>query len=158
MLDVGESLTFRPVDWMRHGELCVRFKRDAYRCSFGSDALFDDHFESDAGYLTSLRERVAVHAWLDGEIVGQLDLALRADPEPSYVSLFYLIESERGTGAGDALHAHAVALLRRHGSSVADLHVSGSNTRALRYYLKHGWRDLGPESNGEVRRMRLELP
>ena len=154
---MSEPLAFRPVDFARHAELCVHFKREAYACSFGSDALFDDHFESDAAYLAWLRQRAAIHVWIDGEIVGQLEVALRADPEVSYVSLFYLVESERGTATGDAIHAHVVGLLRRHGSSVADLHVSGSNLRALRYYLKHGWRDLGAGPNGDVHRMRFEL-
>jgi ribosomal protein S18 acetylase RimI-like enzyme len=73
------------------------------------------------------------------------------------VSLFYLIESERGTDAGDALHAYAVERLRQHGAPLAELHVSPSNARALRYYRKHGWRDLGLAPNGEVHRMSLAL-
>jgi GNAT superfamily N-acetyltransferase len=156
---VAEPLAFRPVDFARDAALCARFKRDAYVCSFGSDALFVEHFGSDAGYLDSLRARVAVHVWRGREIVGQLDIALSSDPDPqpSYVSLFYLIESERGTDAGDALHAYALERLRQHGAARAELHVSPTNARALRYYLKHGWRDLGPEPSGEVHRMRLAL-
>jgi predicted acetyltransferase len=153
----ARELAFRPVDFARYAAECVRFKRDAYACSFGTDALFDEHFRDDAGYLAWLRTRSAIHLWRDGEIVGQLELAPRPDPEPSSVTLFYLVESARGTGAGDALHAHVVALLRTHGSRRADLHVAPGNTRAVRYYLKHGWRDLGPEPNGAVHRMRLEL-
>ena len=154
---MGESLAFHPVDLARDGGLCARFKRDAYVCSFGSDALFQQHFGDDGGYLAWLRERAAFHVWLGREIIGQLDISLRADPEPSYVSLFYLIESERGTGAGEQMHSYAVALLHRHGSSRAELHVSPSNARAWRYCFKHGWRDLGPDRNGDVHRMRLDL-
>jgi len=132
-------------------------KRDAYVCSFGSDAQFDTHFESDAGYLAWLRGRTALHVWRGAAVVGQLEVALRAHPEPSYVSLFYLVEAERGTGAGDAIHAHVVALLRGHRSLIADLHVSPTNARALRYYRKHAWNDLGLEANGTVHRMRLAL-
>ena len=36
---------FAPIDFQRHADVCVRFRRDSFVCSFGSDA----EFERDGG-------------------------------------------------------------------------------------------------------------
>ena len=55
----------------------------------------------------------------------------------------------RGTGAGDALHEHVVAISASAGIQRLHLNVSPTNRRALGYYRKHGWVDLGPHPGRE---------
>lgn len=158
------SLEFRPIDLARHAELSVRFRRDSYVCSFGSDALFNEENGADGrGYLAWLREGLArfpeghVHAWHGAAIVGQLEMVI--GPAWGYVNLFYLAPAARGRGWGGALHDYAVALLQRHGVARAGLSVSPTNQRALAYYARHGWKNLGPRPGAHyVHEMELVVP
>ena len=49
----------------------------------------------------------------------------------------------RGAGVSGQLQEYAMAFMRRHGVDRAQLSVSPTNARALGFYRKHGWRDLG---------------
>jgi ribosomal protein S18 acetylase RimI-like enzyme len=160
----GERLQFRPIDVERDGALSVAFRRDSYVCSFGSDALFVEENGADGrGYLEWLRDRVIhfpdghVHAWRGPDIVGQIEMVI--GPTSGYINLFYLRPDARGQGLGEQLHAYAVALLQRRGVRVAGLSVSPTNDRALRYYERHGWRDLGARAGADhVHEMVLVVP
>lgn len=66
------------------------------------------------------------------------------------MNLFYLVPEARGTTLGDKLHQYVVALLRRAGLRSAQLSVSPTNARAVSYYVKHGWKDLGPRPGHEL--------
>jgi GNAT superfamily N-acetyltransferase len=158
-------LVFCPVDFARHGAVCVSFRRDAHACSFGDPAGFDDENGADGvPYLAWLRERAeelpegVVHAFRDERVVGQIEARIRRDPPCGYVHLFYLVPEERGTGAAEELHQYALDLFRRHGLARAELSVAPGNARAVRFYSKRGWRDLGPRpGHPEVRLMALDL-
>jgi GNAT superfamily N-acetyltransferase len=150
------SLRFEPVDLHRDSDTCIRFRRDSYFCSFGDGEAFDPATGGTTGYLDRLRQRLAalpegiVHAWRGDRIVGQIEAQVPADRPGGYVNLFYLVADERGRGAGDELHAYLVSLFRRIGLPAARLSVSPSNARAVRYYSKHGWCDLGPRPGHEI--------
>jgi len=134
---------FVPVDLDAHFDLCVRFRRDSFVCSFGHDREFEESGGAPT-YLDWLRARMAafrpgiVHAVRGDAIIGQIEMQVRGDE--ARVNLFYLTPEWRGTGAGQDLHAYVLALLRRHGIETVDLVVSPTNARAIRYYEKHGWR------------------
>jgi ribosomal protein S18 acetylase RimI-like enzyme len=145
-LPSGE-LSFRTIELERDAQTAVAFRRDSYLCSFGTDAAFGDV----EGYLAWLRDRIArqplgqVHVWRGRQIVGQLEMLVQATvPARGYINLFYLAPEWRGRGLGAALHQYALEFTRNGGASVARLSVSPSNARALAYYRKHAWRDLGP--------------
>jgi ribosomal protein S18 acetylase RimI-like enzyme len=133
--------------------------------SFGSDELFArESGERGEKYLEWLRDRIAefpegfVHAWQGDAIIGQLEVRPKGAPGNGYINLFYLVPEARGTGVGHTLHDHALAVLRHHGVRIAQLSVSPTNARAVRYYAKHGWRDLGPRpGHEEVHLMEREL-
>jgi ribosomal protein S18 acetylase RimI-like enzyme len=59
------------------------------------------------------------------------------------VNLFYLVEEMRGAGFGSELQDYAMDFMRRHGVQTAQLSVSPTNARALAFYRKHGWKNLG---------------
>lgn len=158
------TLQFATIDLARHRQLCIDFRRDSYVVSFGDDRLFNEENGIDgSGYIEWLADRIArfpeghVHAWRGDHIIGQLELIV--GPSSGYVNLFYLRPEERGAGNGDALHDYAVQVFQRHQVRVAGLSVSPTNRRALSYYARHGWRDLGPRAGAaHVHDMALLLP
>ncbi len=157
------DLRFLPIDINEHFDLCVQFLCDAFVCSYGNA----DHLARMGGpdeYERALRDLLstfpdgAVHVWRENVVVGQVEMRVSADSGVGIVNLFYLIPEERGSGCGGALQRYAVDVLRRHGVTKARLSVSPTNTRAVRFYAKHGWRDLGPRPDRRyVHAMELDL-
>jgi ribosomal protein S18 acetylase RimI-like enzyme len=159
-----DALSFRTIDLERQADLCVAFRRDSYVCSFGTDEAFFSTGGVD-GYLEWLKEGIVrhpaghVHVWQGDRIIGQLEMQIGTWAPPSgYVSLFYLVPEQRGQNLGGALQRYAEEFMRAGGARRARLSVSPSNARALAYYRKHGWRDLGPrEGDSSVHLMELDL-
>ena len=157
------NLAFRPIDLDRHADTCITFRRDSYVCSFGTDeAFFKEGGPDGAGYIDWLRERIqelpegCVHVWDNETIIGQMEMCIRDDPGIGYINLFYLIPSARGDVAGDQLHDYALQLFRKLKISKLQLSVSPTNSRAVAYYQKHGWQNLGPRpDHKEVNLMEL---
>lgn len=144
-----ERLVFKPIDLDAHASVCVAFRRDSFICSFGADDFFREAGPKGVDYIARLRLRTArfsdgyVHVWHGDEIVGQMEMQVMEDPRRGYVNLFYLVEAMRGAGVSGELQDYAMGFMRRQGVQVAQLSVSPTNARALAYYRKHGWRDLG---------------
>ncbi len=159
------SLTFRTIDIDQNADLCIRFRRDSFVCSFGSDEAFVEHFGNDGDrYIQWLNQRIAelpegcVHVWDGDSIIGQMEISIDVDRLRGYIFLFYLVPSARGGGASEHLHSYALKILRQHKVRRVQLSVSPSNSRAVAYYEKHGWRDLGPRPGHEkVHLMQLDL-
>lgn len=158
------TLRFQTIDLGRHLALAIDFRRDSYVCSFGSDELFVEENGADArGYIEWLEARVVsypeghVHVWRGDEIIGQLEMIV--GPSTGYINLFYLRPEARGIGLGDALHRYAVELLQQRQITSAGLSVSPTNRRAMKYYQRHGWRDLGPRPGApHVHELELSIP
>ena len=142
-------LIIKPIDLDAHASVCVAFRRDSFLCSFGVDNFFAEAGPEGADYIARLRLRTAkfpdgyVHAWSEGNIVGQMEMQILEEPRRGYVNLFYLIEGMRGAGVSGELQEYAMDFMRRRGAQIAQLSVSPTNVRALGFYRKHGWRDLG---------------
>ena len=143
------DIRFAPIDLERDFDACARFLCETFVASYGSA----EEFEAMGGaptYREGLRARVAafpdgyVHLWQGGEIAGQLEMLPRPELGFGMVNLVYLVPAHRGGPLSDALHDYIEGTLRRYGMPKARLSVSPTNERAIRYYLKHGWRDLGP--------------
>lgn len=144
-----QRLVFRPIELDKHAAVCVAFRRDSFICSFGEDGFFKEAGPNGGDYIERLRLRIAkfpdgyVHAWHGDKIVGQMEMQILEEPRRGYVNLFYLVEEMRGTGVSAELQDFAMDFMRRHGVQIAQLSVSPTNARALTFYRKHGWRDLG---------------
>jgi RimJ/RimL family protein N-acetyltransferase len=159
------ELTFKPIDLEKHSAICVKFRLDAFVCSFGPDrARWATPFD-EAEYLDWLSKKIeknpdrALHVWIGNEIIGQLELGtLREDPDAGYVNLYYLAPAFRGSGISRELDAYVESYFRRFGMTRLKLCVSPSNLRALAYYKKCGWKDAGPRPDRpEVHFMQKEL-
>ncbi|MES2963852.1 MAG: GNAT family N-acetyltransferase [Bdellovibrionota bacterium] len=165
MTNVG-PLKFVPVDLKTQEDLCVRFSEDAFIESFGDANRF--HEEDGKGgerYRVWLRNRLAedpnstVIVYAGSRIIGQVTSGRsKADPTTGYVNLYYLIPEERGKGHSKHLEAYAEARLKNLGFKKARLSVSPTNVRAIKFYEKYGWRDLGPRpGHPEVHLMEKQL-
>jgi ribosomal protein S18 acetylase RimI-like enzyme len=142
-------LVFAPIDLDAHASICVEFRRDSFICSFGADRFFEEAGPEGAHYIERLRIRTAkfrdgyVHAWLADTIVGQLELQILDEPRIGYVNLFYLVEHLRGSCFSAELQEYAMRFMASHRVETVRLSVSPSNARALAYYRRYGWEDLG---------------
>lgn len=146
------QLNFLPADLSAHAEFCMRFRVDSFIASFGSaERFYQESGYQGEKYLESLRAKLesdppsAVHVWEGEQIIGQMELGrFRPDPSIGYVNLYYLIEDKRGCGYSRFLDEYASEYLRLRGYRKARLSVSPTNIRAMRYYARMSWADLGP--------------
>jgi ribosomal protein S18 acetylase RimI-like enzyme len=144
-----KRLVFKPIDLDAHASVCVAFRRDSYKCSFGEDGFFKEAGPDGMHYIEQLRLCITkfrdgyVHAWQGDKIVGQMEMQILREPRRGYVNLFYLVEEMRGTGVSGELQDYAMDFMHRHRVQIAQLSVSPTNTRALAFYRKQGWKDLG---------------
>ena len=157
-----DLLVFEPIDLHAHTDICIRFRADSFRCSFGTTEAFHGPDaqtptkvfpggESVEEYVEWLAKRMedipgsCVHVWQRGTIIGQIEMGrFRLDPTIGYVNLFYLTPEFRGKGLGGHLDQFAVDFLHRAGHRAARLCVSPTNLPAVAFYRKHRWQDVGP--------------
>lgn len=148
------DLRFEPIDLDSASEVAVAFRADSFVCSFGSaDRFYEADRKGHERYLEWLRQRMqsipgsCVHIWSGEAIVGQVEMGrLKGDPAMGYVNLYYLVPAYRCRGLGRRLDEYATIFLREMGFGVARLNVSPTNHQAMKFYLKNGWRDLGPHA------------
>jgi ribosomal protein S18 acetylase RimI-like enzyme len=140
------------VDLDAHFAVCQEFRRDSFVASFGDDKkYYEADGKGEERYLVWLKDKLqkdpnsVVHMWQGDEIVGQMEMG-RYKPEPlvGYVNLFYVKPSMRGQGLGALQDQHAVRYFQGLGLKSAKLSVSPTNLRAVGFYKKLGWQDLGP--------------
>lgn len=142
---------FKTIDLKLHGDYCIKFREDSFVVSFGNAKKF---YEADGlgaeRYIEWLKAKIAkdpglaVHFFLDGQIVGQIELGyLKDDPTCGYVNLYYLTPEVRGKGLGALLDEYVVNYFREQKIQKLRLSVSPTNTPAISFYKRMGWRDLG---------------
>lgn len=101
------KLIFRTIDTDKDKDTIIKFRKDSYVVSFGTEAGFGDEHE----YLQRMEERV--RKFPDGQVIiekdqgpiGQMELQIREfeGTEIGYVNLFYLIPEYRSKGLGKEL-------------------------------------------------------
>ena len=140
-------LTFRTIDLAAHSQVVLRFRDEFMRD--GGGTLDPDR--TDRQYLARLRQKIAaeprfaVHAWKGDEIVGEVLLdRYYHDPSAGWVNRHYVVEAERGTGAAEELDAYTEQIFTELGLTRAYVATFPQNERAIRFYLRQGWTDLGP--------------
>jgi 8-oxo-dGTP diphosphatase len=144
------AIYFKTIDLIQDREICIQFRRDSFVASFGPDEkTWPQKFNAE-DYMEWLKSKQdnepsnAVHVWLDHAIIGQLELGrLREAPEIGYVNLYYLAPAYRGKAYSKLLELYVERILKSRGHEKARLSVSPTNLRALAYYRKHGWKEMG---------------
>jgi RimJ/RimL family protein N-acetyltransferase len=140
-------LTFRTIDLAAHSQVVLRFRDEFMRD--GGGTLDPDR--TDRQYLSRLRQKIAaeprfaVHAWKGDEIVGEVVLdRYYHDPSAGWVNRHYVVEAERGSGAAEELDAYTEQVFTELGLTRAYVATFPQNERAIRFYVRQGWTDLGP--------------
>jgi ribosomal protein S18 acetylase RimI-like enzyme len=161
-----QELRFEPIDLDTAAETAIAFRADSFACSFGStEYFFEANGKGHERYLAWLRQRMrsipgsCVHVWIAATLVGQIETdQFKDDQETGYVNLYYLAPDYRNRGLGHRLDEYATAFLRGLGFRRARLNVSPTNRQAVAFYVKNGWRDLGPApTHPEVHAMEKDL-
>ena len=148
------NLQFKPIDLDHQMKVFLDFIRDTHLCSFGSmEGFVDENGQGEERFVERVRVRLAeepescLHVWRGEEIVGQLHLGRFVDPAVGYINMFYVSPEWRGTGVALAIEEYACASLQAQGFQSAYLSVAAQNHRAIRFYQKQGWTDLGPRQD-----------
>jgi ribosomal protein S18 acetylase RimI-like enzyme len=149
------SYFFRAIDFEDDQDFERAFRQigDSFEASFGSR----ERFIKEAGPEGSIyKDRCvakkklypATHMFLvesQGHVVGQVEMGrYKHDLSKGYANIYYLEEKYRGLGLAEILDQWFEKAFREQGLSDALLSVSPSNTRALKFYIKRGWKNLGP--------------
>ncbi|MGM0885975.1 MAG: GNAT family N-acetyltransferase [Bacillota bacterium] len=155
-------MIFRTIDMDKDKDLIIKFRKDSFVVSFGTDAGFGD----ENAYLQRMEERV--RNFPDGQVIlekgqepiGQMELQIREyeGTEIGYVNLFYLIPEYRSKGLGKELVRYAENFFRKFNVSEYHLRVSPDNQRAIRLYTNSGMIKIKEENEkNPVWRMRKSL-
>jgi RimJ/RimL family protein N-acetyltransferase len=148
-------LSIKPIQLDTHQPICITFREDSFIASFGdAKKFYEDDGKGAERYIEWLKNKLskdsssAVHVWENDTIIGQMELGLlRDDPTCGYVNLYYLIPSKRGQGVGEFLDNYATQYFHNKQLKCARLSVSPQNNRAIAFYKKMGWKDLGPRQD-----------
>ena len=151
------SLNILPINLAVDRDIAIKFRADSFMCSFGHERDFwGEDGKGDERYWQWLKDKIAsgewgaFHVWLDKQIIGQIDLGLKAQSKDiGYVNLYYLAPEVRGKGYSASLDEFAMSFFREKGYMLAQLSVSPSNLRAISYYIKRGWQNMGPRFTEE---------
>lgn len=154
-------LRFKNIELEKHREEVVKFRKDSFIVSFGDSSDFGEKED----YLRWLEEKLGdypegfVLVEYDGEHIGQLELSIREyeGRNIGYINLYYLIPERRGNGIGQELHYYAKQFFKNNNVNEYHLRVSPTNTSAIKFYRKIGMKEVGPEVDGKVIRMKGDL-
>ncbi len=148
------SVEFKCIDVDSDFQRCYEFRKDSYYCSFGTTKGYD---KSVSGYEARIRKRLNdkrwfyFHIWQGANIIGQLEFRSFSHLDGyGYINLVYLIPEYRGVGIADIVHKYIVHCLKSSKCYRAVLSVSRTNTRALRFYSRHGWQFHGKNPKHET--------
>ncbi|EAT12705.1 GNAT family N-acetyltransferase [Bermanella marisrubri] len=159
-LSGSQTLQFKPVDFDRHEQLCLQFRKDAHLASYGSLAYFnEEEMLNWFRYLIQENPEGFKHVWLKGQIIGQIEYKAIIEEANennqansySYINLFYLKPEYRNLGLGQQLHDFVVKQCQLAGSREIFLRYIPGNKQAKAFYRKNGWLFSGePDYRGQL--------
>ncbi len=147
------TLQFKPINLQKHAGLCLQFISDTHLCSYGPMDDFSEEGQTPQRFLDRIAAKLAddpescLHVWQGDSIVGQINFGTFRDPAIGYLSFFYVAPEWRGTGVAAEMDAFVTRRFRQRGYKTARLSVTVFNERALRFYRKCGWADIGPRED-----------
>lgn len=154
-------LDFKRINFDQNLDLCIKFREDSFRASFPGSNDWKELWNPDeyANWIQQHAARFpdgAVHIWFENTIIGQLEFSYGNGK--AHVNLHYLAPTYRGSGLAQQAHDHIANTLRAHHCKHATLRASPTNLRALSFYAKTGWQDLGQDPDyPQVHRFELIL-
>lgn len=151
-----KDLSFKHVNLGEHLDLCLAFRKDAHRISFGTDEDFSPSETKNWFHsLVNDSPNGFLHATLGDEIIGQLEFRPSLKDENGevfgYINLFYLQAKYRQRGLGQAMHDYVLDKFRLENCTCAYLRYIPGNQVAERFYAKNGWQTCGePGPRGQL--------
>ncbi|WP_456271444.1 GNAT family N-acetyltransferase [Bacillus sp. AK031] len=150
-------MRFKPIDLVEHEKFVLNFRKDSFAVSFNDTSSFNEE-----EYLRWLKEKINefpegfVMAEAENELIGQLELSIRQhEGQPiGYVHLYYLKPECRHKGHGIEIHRYALDYFLKQNVNEYHLRVSPTNTSARKFYKRMGMKEVAPELDGKVIRMR----
>lgn len=150
------DIKFKPVDFHQHKDICLDFRRDAHRMSYGSIETFSAG-ECLKWFESLLRENPAgfKHVCQANKIIGQIEFkSAIADKNGSlsgYINLLYLLPEYRRQGYGLQLQNYIFSQFITDNCSLAYLRYLPANLVAGNFYKKNGWVPDGePNERGQL--------
>ncbi|TXC92718.1 GNAT family N-acetyltransferase [Metabacillus litoralis] len=149
---------FEKIDLKKHQDTVVKFRKDSFKASFGDDAGFGDEEDYLNWLVVKTREFPEGFVLIEecSKYIGQLELTIREyrGNTIGYVNLYYLVPEMRGLGKGKELHNYAMQFFENNKVGEYHLRVSTSNKAAITFYHKIGMKEICPEVEGKVIRMK----
>lgn len=111
-----------------------------------------------------LRDKFVIGVWTEQGLAAAIDL-LRDFPQPHvwYLGLLLVAPEARGSGLGERILEALKTWVRGHGGRAIRLMVQDQNPDALRFWLRHGFVQIGTatqelmDRSNEVTRLELRL-
>ncbi|MBI0575915.1 GNAT family N-acetyltransferase [Neobacillus cucumis] len=154
-------MNFRIIDIEKDKDFLIKFRKDTYIQSFGTEEGFDE-----IAYLNRMEERInkcpsgQLIVEEDNSSIGQIGLGIDiyCGTQIGYINLIYLLSEYRGKGLGKDLISYAENFFRDMNVSEYHLRVSPTNERAIQLYTNLGMVKLMEENEEHpVLRMRKIL-
>src|SRR4051795_1680848 len=141
------ALSYRTIDPVADADFAIRAYLDACRASYGNEESFLGRSRHLAWLSSRIEEFPDGHllALVDGKPVGQMELQVPYGLPEGYVNLYYVIPELRGRGFARRMHEQAVRYFQSWEADRIELHVSGSNERAMGFYRSLGYRAVRRE-------------
>jgi len=111
---------------------------------FAADPVQEEAM-SKAEWLTRLSSASSFGGFIDGKLSGMVVFSRPSRPKLAHtgdIGAMYVRPSAQGTGLADAL----MATLLKHAAGVVEqvqLTVNAENARAIKFYQRHGFRQIG---------------
>lgn len=112
--------------------------------SFAADLTQEEAMAKDE-WLSRLASASSFGGFIDGKLSGMVVLSRPSRPKLAHtgdIGAMYVCDSARGTGLADAL----MTALLEHASRIVEqvqLTVNAENVRAIKFYERHGFREIG---------------
>lgn len=127
-------------------EQYIRYREDAWRVVYGSLEGFDGPgFWMDAQRTIGKNPYAMVVGYLDRTPVGMIQLSPSRDSQQGigYIPFIYLREAYRHKDLGIQFIGHAVSFYRSLGRNRLQLSVAPTNEKAIGFYHKYGFHQVG---------------
>ncbi len=150
-----------PVDLTQHLKLCLQFREDAHRVSYGETSSFNaSEITKWFEHLVEKNPTGFLHLMHKDQIIGQLEFKCGFEDNDGqlagYINLLYLLPEYRGQGWGQKVHDHIIALFTANNYQYAYLRCLPQNSIAAAFYQKNQWLPLG-EPVQQVQLMRKTI-
>lgn len=143
----GTNIHYHPMDLEKRGQRFLDCYKDAWIQAHGSLEGFSDIYLEVAKKRSREFPMSVLEAFLGDKSVGILELNIGRDEEQGAgcIAFYYMDEPYRGKGLAVQLLGEATSIYRRLGRRSLRLRVAETNKRAIAFYQKFGFRQIGKE-------------